>query len=101
MRAPPSERSTTVTCSMSDWQPVSPEYGHAIGTGTYVTMYSSVPLLNTCGPTPGTVMSGTWPASVVSSACAIGSTRTSDVVLSLPHQSLDTSPIVAPTGCAV
>jgi hypothetical protein len=64
-------------------------------------MYSRFPLLKTCAPTPGIDTSGTTPASVVSSACAIGNTRTSEVELSLPHQSLDTSPIVLPTGCAV
>jgi hypothetical protein len=57
-------------------------------------------LLNTCAPTPSTFTVGTPAASVVSAALPIGSTRTCELDVSLPHQSDDTSAIVAPFGCA-
>ena len=44
---------------------------------------------------------GVVPLSVVSAAFAIGRTRISDVVTSLPHQSLESSAIVEPCGCAL
>ncbi len=57
--------------------------------------------MNTCAPTPSTSTAGTPAASAVSSALPTGSTRTCEVVVSLPHQSDDTSATVAPLGCAV
>jgi hypothetical protein len=57
--------------------------------------------MNTWALTPSTRTVGTLPASVVSSAFAIGTSRTSDEVTSLFHQSLETSAMFDPCGCAV
>ena len=68
---------------------------------TSVTMYESVPLANTRAPIPSTLTACAGAASAVSSALSIGSTRTSELVTSLPHQSDEISAMVAPAGCAV
>jgi len=57
--------------------------------------------MNTCALTPSTRTVGVFPVSVVSSALAMGSSRTSDQVMSLSHQSLEISAMFAPSGCAV
>jgi hypothetical protein len=57
--------------------------------------------VKTFASTPSINVSTAFDSSEFSSASAIGSTRTSECDTSLSHQSLETSAIVAPPGCAV
>src|SRR5579883_2641989 len=74
---------------------------HGTGTCTSVTTYASVPFWNTCASTPLILALTPLPSSVVSAASQMGSTRISELVVSLPHQSLESSAMVLPCGCAL
>src|SRR5207302_10521875 len=67
---------------------------------TSVTTYMRLPFWKTRASMPASVRLAALEPSAVSSALQIGSTRTSEEVASLSHQSLETSAIVAQPGAA-
>src|SRR5262249_59853743 len=98
--AAPFASSTTWICC-ARWKHLPGLPGHPPSIRTLVTTYENRPLVNTCAAVPSMSSVGTAAVSAVSSALAIGSMRTCEVLVSLPHQSDEISATRSPLGCAV
>src|SRR5215471_20214123 len=113
--APPFDTSTTCSRSVHTWQvdslpsvllpgaaPRSPEPEQGTVLGTSVTTYEVLPaaLWKTRALAPGMSISRIAGSRRFSSGSLIGRTRSVDLLLSLPHQSLDSSAMLVPWGVA-